>query len=97
MEFDTRGRLYVSPGYDGAIYRFTPDPHQLYDATTTDYAPLVDLHAHVGANKTGNLCFDDAGNLYVCSGQELTPDDAIRGVIYRIRAPDAAVPRAENQ
>lgn len=85
MEFDAQGRLYVSPGYDGAIYRFTPDPAYVYDATAVDYAPYVDLGALVGAKKSGNICFDAEGSLYVCSGQDVTPDTKTRGVIYRVR------------
>jgi len=85
MAFDAAGRCYVSPGYDGAIYRFTPDPDRLYDAASVPYEPYVDLGELVGAKKSGNICFDDAGDLYVCSGQDLTPGTATRGVIYRVR------------
>jgi len=85
MEFDTEGRLYVSPGYDGAVYRFTPDPDYVYDATKVDYVPYVDLTELVGAKRSGNICFDDEGSLYICTGQDVTPDEPTRGVIYRIR------------
>lgn len=87
MEFDTQGWLYVSPGYDGAIYRFKPDPESVYDKTKRSYTPYVDLTALVGAKKSGNICFDDDGNLYVCSGQDVTPETPTRGVIYRVRRP----------
>lgn len=85
MTFDAQGRCYVSPGYDGAVYRFMPDPRRLYDARAKDYAPYVDLGELVGAKKSGNICVDDAGNLYICSGQDVTPDTKTRGVIYRVR------------
>lgn len=85
MAFDAEGRFYVSPGYDGAVYRFTPDPARVYDATSTSYAPYVDLEALVGAKRSGNICLDDAGNLYICSGQDVTPGVPTRGVIYRVR------------
>lgn len=84
MEFDREGRLYVSPGYDGAIYRFTPDPERLYESSK-GYEPYVDLEARVGAKKSGNICFDAEGNLYICSGQAVLPDSKFRGVIYRVR------------
>lgn len=84
LDFDAEGRLYVSPGYDGAIYRFWPDPERIFDSTQADYAPYVDLTATVGAKSSGNICFDDEGNLYVCSGQKVLSDSTIRGVIYRI-------------
>lgn len=85
MTFDRAGWLYVSPGYDGAIYRFLPDPDRLYDARDVRYAPYVDLEALVGANKSGNICFDDEGNLYICCGQKVLPEGTVRGVIYRVR------------
>ncbi len=85
MAFDAQGRLYVSPGYDGAIYRFTPDPDHPYDAKNVAYTPYVDLDELVGANKSGNICFDDAGNLYVCCGQKVLSEGKVRGVIYRVR------------
>lgn len=85
MAFDAAGRLYVSPGYDGAIYRFLPDPDRLYDARTVHYAPYVDLEALVGARKSGNICFDDRDNLYICCGQKVLPEGKVRGIIYRLR------------
>ena len=85
MVFDAEGRLYVSPGYDGSVYRFRPDPERLYDATAHGYSPYVDLGTLVGAKKSGNICFDDAGNLYICSGQDLVPETNLRGVVYRVR------------
>lgn len=84
LAFDDEGRLYVSPGYDGAIYRFQPDPNRLFDAASIDYEPYVDLKALVGAKKSGNICFDAAGNLYICCGQKVIPDSKVRGVIYRV-------------
>jgi len=86
MAFDAQGRIYVSPGYDGAVYRFVPDPERLYDARETAYEPYVDLEALVGAKKSGNICLDEDDNLYICSGQDVTPDTKMRGVIYRVRA-----------
>jgi sugar lactone lactonase YvrE len=85
MTFDGEGRCYVSPGYDGAIYRFQPDPAKPYRADQVDYQPYVDLNALVGAKKSGNICFDDEGNLYICSGQKVLDDSKVRGVIYRVR------------
>jgi hypothetical protein len=85
MAFDAEGYCYVSPGYDGAVYRYKPDMKQLYDATKDKYEPFVDLTSTVGAKRSGNICFDDAGNLYICTGQDITPDDDMRGVIYRVR------------
>jgi len=85
LAFDAQGRCYVSPGYDGAIYRFTPDPNRLFDAQRVDYEPFVDLEELVGAKKSGNICFDDDGNLYVCCGQDVLPESPTRGVVYRVR------------
>jgi sugar lactone lactonase YvrE len=85
MAFDAEGRLYVSPGYDGGIYRFFPDPDRPFDSERDGYVPYVDLEALVGVKKSGNICFDDAGNLYVCCGKKVLDDGKIAGVIYRIR------------
>lgn len=85
MAFDSKGRLYVSPGYDGAIYRFTPDHRRVYDTTERAYEPFVDLDALVGAKKSGNICFDDEDRLYICSGQKVLEGTPIRGVVYRVR------------
>lgn len=93
MTFDREGRCYISPGYDGAVYRFRPDPNRLYDARTFEYEPYVDLEPLVGAKKSGNICLDDAGNLYVCCGQSVIPGEKRRGVIYRVRTRDAAGPK----
>lgn len=87
MTFDSEGNCYVSPGYDGAIYRFKPDPKRLYDSKK-GYEPYVDLQALAGAKKSGNICFDDDGNLYICSGQKVIAESKIRGVIYRVRPRD---------
>jgi sugar lactone lactonase YvrE len=85
MAFDNDGLCYVSPGYDGAIYRFRPDPKRVYTADKEKYEPYVDLEALVGASKSGNICFDSEGNLYICCGQKVLNDSKIRGVIYRVR------------
>lgn len=84
MAFDAEGRLYVSPGYDGAVYRFWPDPERVYDAVRYAFEPYVDLESLVGARRSGNICFDDEDNLYICSGQQVLDDSEIRGVIYRV-------------
>lgn len=85
LTFDDEGRMYVSPGYDGAIYRFRPDPERLYDARSRKYEPYVDLEPLVGAGKSGNICLDPDGNLYICCGQNVIPERKERGVIYRVR------------
>jgi len=84
MTFDKEGRLYVSTGYDGAIYGFKPDPKNVYHSKK-GYTPYVDLEKLVGAKKTVNICFDDDDNLYITSGQKVLPDTKIRGVVYRVR------------
>ncbi|MEO0650260.1 MAG: hypothetical protein AAFZ65_06245 [Planctomycetota bacterium] len=84
MAFDSEGRLYVSPGYDGAVYRFWPDPERVYDTLNVDYEPYIDLEPLVGAKKSGNICFDNQDNLYICSGQQVLDDSEIRGVIYKV-------------
>jgi hypothetical protein len=87
MTFDRRGRLYVSPGYDGSVYCFTPDPGRIYDARDGYATPYVDLMKLVGAKKSGNICFDPDGNLYICSGKKELPEGKVRGAIYRVPAP----------
>jgi len=87
LAFDSEGRLYVSTGYDGAIWRFEPDPENVFDMTAGYSAePFVDLEKLVGAKKTVNICFDPEDNLYVTCGQKVLPDTKIRGVVYRVRS-----------
>ena len=84
MAFDKEGRIYVSPGYNGAIYRFRPDPKNVYDQTSYP-KPWVDLTVSAGVRRSGNICFDDEYNLYVCSGKKEVKEGKLRGVIYRVR------------
>ncbi len=89
MAFDGSGRLYVSPAYTGAVYRFTPDPEEVFDATEGyDVEPYVDLRALTDnpSARTGNIALDAQGHLYVCSNNRDDPGSELHGVIYRVPA-----------
>ncbi len=88
MTFDADGLLYVSPAYEGAVFRFRPDPENVFDATGYDLEPYVDLRKITGNPKirSGNICLDDENNLYICSGNKELPEGKIRGVVFRVAA-----------
>ncbi|MEM8884286.1 MAG: hypothetical protein AAGD14_09470 [Planctomycetota bacterium] len=85
MAFDKDGLIYVSPGYNGAVYRFKPDPKNILDAYKGYPKPYIDLTALIGVRRSGNICFDDEWNLYICSGKKEVEEGKLRGVIYRVR------------
>ena len=75
------------------MYRFRPDPAKVFDAVNGYPKPYVDLTASAGVRRSGNICFDDEWNLYICSGKKEVEAGKMRGVIYRVRAkPQAKVP-----
>ncbi len=86
IDFDSKGWLYVSPGYDGAVYRFKPEAGKVHDFTKGYNKPYIDLTELVGAKKSGNICFDPDDNLYICAGHKELPNSNIRGAIYRVRS-----------
>ncbi len=86
MAFDSAGRMYVSPAYTGSVYRFQPDPAQVFEQDQAE--PFVDLRV-VTDNpkaKSGNIALDADDNLYICSGNKDVPEGDLRGVIYRVAA-----------
>lgn len=90
LAFDQLGRLYVSAGYTGCVYRFTPDPDKLFQAEDGTYGPdpYVDLRALTDhpRSRAGNICLDQEGNLYIATGNQDVADGQRRGTIYRWRA-----------
>jgi len=88
LTFDAQGRLYVSPAYMGAVYRFVPDPGRVFDPRDEGVEPYVDLRALTGnpRARTGNIALDDEGNLYIASGNKDVLEGDVRGAIYRVPA-----------
>lgn len=86
IAFDSKGFAYVSPGYDGKIYRFKPVSGKVEDFTDGYADPYVDIEKLAGAKKTVNICFDAEDNLYISAGKQEIPNSNIRGVIYRYKA-----------
>lgn len=91
MRFNSRGEFFISPKSHGAIWMIPTDGDEVFDATRNSaekpYVNLRDLTDHEKAG-VGNFCFDPDDNMYICSGNDDTPDDSIRGTVYRV--PDFA-------
>ncbi|MFQ5748728.1 MAG: hypothetical protein ACE5H3_04635 [Planctomycetota bacterium] len=89
IAFNPRGELFVSTARTGRIWKVgIPDPRRIFDGTTgTSEQPYLDLRKSSGnrRSKCGNIAFDDAGNLYLCSGNYDSGTN-LAGVIYRVPA-----------
>jgi len=85
MDFDDDGRLYVISAQPARVYRFTPDPKNVYDARDGREDPWADLAATTGnpSMKAENVLYHD-GWLYVTSGDGYG-DQVAGGTVYRVR------------
>ncbi len=86
IAFDDRGRLYVISAQPARVYRFTPDPHDVFDARNGRVEPWVDLAGELNrpAMKSENLLHHD-GWLYVTSGNGYDYQAGADGMVYRVR------------
>ncbi len=86
MDFDSKGRLYVINAEPSRVFRFTPDPKNIYDATKPDAKPWCDLAA-VTDNprmKSENVFVDDKNRVFVTSGDGYSYQNGAAGTVYRI-------------
>jgi hypothetical protein len=86
MSFDSKGRLYVISAMPGKIYRFAPDPKQVFDARSDEVQPWCDVagRANAGMMEAENLFIDKNDNVYVTAGNSHGHTDGLGGAIYRI-------------
>jgi hypothetical protein len=87
MCFDARGRLYVVSAEPAAVHRFVPDPGNVYDGRRDGGStPWLDLAGRLGKPKmkSENLLVDDAGRLFVTSGDGYSYQAGADGTVYRV-------------
>lgn len=93
MAFDSRGRLYIVSAKPARIYRWTPDPDNVFDAREGREAPWLDLSKALGDPrlKSENILIDDRDRLYVTTGDGYSAAyDAygVMGAVYRVQISD---------
>ena len=94
MAFGPDGSLHVVSALPLAIHRFTPDPQHVYDGRREGgERPWLDLAAALGKPKLKgeNVLVDDAGRVFVCTGDGYSYQKGAEGTVYRV-TPDAATP-----
>ncbi len=87
MDFDDKGNLYVVSAQPSRIYRFKPNPQNVYDGEESK--PWADL-AKLTDNpkmKSENLLVD-GGRLFVTSGDGYAYQEGALGTVYRLNIPD---------
>ena len=89
IAFDEQARLYVISAKPSRVYRFTPDPADVYDARNGREKPWADM-ASLTDNprmKSENLLYH-AGWLYVTSGDGYGYQEGADGTVYRVKVED---------
>lgn len=86
MTIDTQGRVYLVSAKPSSIYRFTPDPKDVYDARGGKQKPFFNLAELTGnpQMKSENALVDDQGRVYVTSGDAYSYQGGAGGVVWRI-------------
>jgi hypothetical protein len=89
MDMDDKGRLYIVSAQPSRVFRFTPDPQRIYDATDAAAQPWADLAAATDnpRMKSENVLVHD-GWAYVTSGDGYGYQKGADGTIYRVRIDD---------
>ncbi|MGH7162361.1 MAG: hypothetical protein ACREID_02670 [Planctomycetota bacterium] len=87
--FDDQGRLYAISASPSRVYRFSPDPDEVYDGRSGTSQPYADFAAMTGNRymKSENLLCHD-GWLYVTSGDGYGYQNGAAGTVYRIEIVD---------
>lgn len=97
MVFDETGRLYVVSAKPASVYRFQPDPQQVFDGRSGRAEAWLDL-AEVTGNprmKSENLLVHD-GYLFVTSGDGYAYQNGAAGTVYRIAIDERNDEREES-
>ena len=89
MEIDGKGRLIVLSAEPARLYRFTPDPANVFDAVGPAAAAKrvwIDLAAHTEnpKMKSENVLLDGNGRLFVTSSDGHPHQNGADGTIYRL-------------
>lgn len=90
MAFDRQGRLYVVSAKPSRVYRFTPNPEEIYDARDGQKEPWRDFAALTGnpSMKSENIFIDDQDLLYITSGDGYGFQYGAEGTVYRTAIED---------
>lgn len=86
MVFGPEGDLYVISAQPSRVYRFRPDPARVFDArsgASPAWAEMATL-TNNPKMKSENLLVDDAGRVFVTSGDAYDFQYGAGGTIYRI-------------
>lgn len=86
MVFGPDGSLYVVSAQPARIYRFMPDPENVFDGRTDESPPWADM-SQLTFNpkmKSENVLVDARGRVYVTSGDAYDFQNGAGGVVYRI-------------
>lgn len=89
MGFDEKGRLYVISAQPSRVFRFTPDPSNVYDARNGRAEAWADLSAvtYNPQMKSENVLYAD-GWVYVTSGDGYGYQQGADGTVYRVKVTD---------
>ncbi|MEQ1892660.1 MAG: hypothetical protein ABL998_08975 [Planctomycetota bacterium] len=86
MGLDPEGNVYIVSAKPSSIYRFKPDPKNVYDARKGAQLPWFNLSELTGnANmKSENVLVDERGRVYVTSGDAYAYQGGAGGVVWRV-------------
>lgn len=86
MAFGPKGDLHVISAQPSRVYRFRPHAGAVYDGRTDAAPPWADLSMLTDnpRMKSENILVDDAGRVYVTSGDAYGAQAATGGTVYRI-------------
>lgn len=90
MAIDSKGRIYIVSAKPSRVYRFMPDPENIFDARDGKAEPWMDFAAITNnpSMKSENIYIDNAGNLFVTSGDGYDFQYGAAGTVYRTRIED---------
>lgn len=89
MDIDAEGRVYVVSAKPSRLYRFTPDPNDVFDARDGGEAPWADLAGLTEnpAMKSENVLVDGE-RVFVTSGDGYAYQEGAAGTVYRLTIDD---------
>jgi len=88
MSFDDRGRLYVINAEPARVYRFTPDPGNVFDARLDRERPWFELEQVLGYPVKGENVLVYKSHLYITTGDGYGYQKGADGAVYRVTVSD---------